>query len=583
MKLLLTALLCLLLSACAPPAEPAPAEMVPAFQEAADSLQSLYGNTVEAVFLPFEDIRQFFPLDEGLLLVSGRKLIVLDEALTEKAVCALDFDGEIRLAGKTISAFDPENGQLLLLDSALNELRRITLPSDLTGSPVLSYDGSTLFFRTGTSLYRWDLGSGIRRRIREFGSELEILVDIHWFDTVLQCRSGQNDLFMDAQTGQLLQTLERPARLITLEDRYYCTFSAGFVENRVFGTGTQAPQCLLPETHACTFLPESHGAVTLEPLPDGDTLLTYYSLDTGLKWDTLLLRQPLKSLRDAGENALWLLVQEGSQDVLLKWQPLENTGGKSHTDLYYTAEAPDTAGLILCRELAQSLSETYGVTIRIWQDAVATAPWDYAFTPEHRYPVVLSQLQTLEQCLSRYPKEILEQTAGNFDSLEFCLVQSITGTTQGESLSSATGIQFMDGRNVHVVLAAGAYLEQALYHELYHVMELQILSRSGALDRWNELNPAGFSYDYDLKTNAGRNSGVYLENGTRAFVDTYSMSFPKEDRARIFEYAMLPEREYLFRSPIMQRKLQALCTAIREAYGLEASEETLPWEQYLDP
>lgn len=59
------------------------------------------------------------------------------------------------------------------------------------------------------------------------------------------------------------------------------------------------------------------------------------------------------------------------------------------------------------------------------------------------------------------------------------------------------------------------------------------------------------------------------------------MTFPKEDRARIFENAMLPGNAELFASQTMQRKLRAVCESIRDAYGLRKWEETFPWEQYL--
>ena len=190
-------------------------------------------------------------------------------------------------------------------------------------------------------------------------------------------------------------------------------------------------------------------------------------------------------------------------------------------------------------------------------------------------------MEPLITCLSRYPKALLTETAAHFDSLKLCLVQSVTGIAGENSLSTATGIQFLNGSDAHVVLAAGEYMEQALYHELFHVMETHILSHSSALDRWNELNPAGFSYDLDHSANARRNSGVYLDTETRAFIDTYSMSFPREDRARIFEYAMLEDSGHLFASKIMQQKLRAICTGIREAYGLEKSKDIFPWEQYL--
>ena len=60
------------------------------------------------------------------------------------------------------------------------------------------------------------------------------------------------------------------------------------------------------------------------------------------------------------------------------------------------------------------------------------------------------------------------------------------------------------------------------------------------------------------------------------------MSFPKEDRARVMEYAMLPGNEKLFQAPALQAKLQALCDGIREAYGLEDAEDSFLWEQYLN-
>ena len=46
------------------------------------------------------------------------------------------------------------------------------------------------------------------------------------------------------------------------------------------------------------------------------------------------------------------------------------------------------------------------------------------------------------------------------------------------------------------------------------------------------------------------------------------MSFEKEDRARIMEYAMTPGHEDLFQSPYMQAKLRQLCLGIREAFGM---------------
>ena len=59
------------------------------------------------------------------------------------------------------------------------------------------------------------------------------------------------------------------------------------------------------------------------------------------------------------------------------------------------------------------------------------------------------------------------------------------------------------------------------------------------------------------------------------------MSYPKEDRARLFEYAMTAGHDELFVSPNLQQKLKQLCTGIREGFDLEGSSEVFLWEQYL--
>ena len=59
------------------------------------------------------------------------------------------------------------------------------------------------------------------------------------------------------------------------------------------------------------------------------------------------------------------------------------------------------------------------------------------------------------------------------------------------------------------------------------------------------------------------------------------MRSPVEDRCSIFQYAMRPDGASMFTGAAMQAKLCRLCEGIREAYGLEKVDQSLPWEQYL--
>ena len=98
---------------------------------------------------------------------------------------------------------------------------------------------------------------------------------------------------------------------------------------------------------------------------------------------------------------------------------------------------------------------------------------------------------------------------------------------------------------------------------------------------WEDLNPAGFSYNYDYLANPERDDYQLNAGSGRAFIDLYSMSYPREDRARIMEYAMLDDQEYLFQSAPMQAKLRKLCLGIRKAFDLEKEPVVYRWEQYL--
>ena len=356
----------------------------------------------------------------------------------------------------------------------------------------------------------------------------------------------------------------------------------------LFGEGEQPPLALTPGeiTADCVFLPRRNGAVSVFAAGSRELRLDYYDLDSGVRRAALTLETDSRPLDLEGTSGgVYILIYSGDYgcDAIYRW----DFGGTDVEDPavctgpYYTAQSPDLEGLARCQAYAAELSQRFGVEILVWKDAVAEQPWDYDLEPEYLVSVIQRELKLLEQRLSYYPGNILPDTASHFTGLRICLVRAITGTAESGSLDSATGLQFLIGTDAYVALAAGEYSDRALYHELFHVMETHILNESIAFDQWDALNPAGFSYDYDYRANAQRDAGVYLEGENRAFVDTYSMSFPKEDRARIMEYAMLSGNQELFRGQIMQEKLKTLCQGIREAYGLKKSSETFLWEQYL--
>ena len=383
--------------------------------------------------------------------------------------------------------------------------------------------------------------------------------------------------------------MDEAMTLSTEGSRYYASFPTGSVQALLFGSGEASPHALTPAdlTASCVFLEIPNAAITYFHPDSGELQLDYYDLSSGQRRSTLTLEtaQSPTAIEDTIDGRIYLLIYDDVQDchTILRWDVRRDLQDSvKYTGTYYTASAPDYSGLARCRDYAARIGSQYGIEVLVWEDATAVQPWDYDFETEYLVPVLQQELEQLEQRLAQYPVSVLEDTASHFTSLKICIVRQLTGTAESGSLDTATGLQFFDGTDAYVVLAAGEYAEHALYHELFHVMETHIFNESIAFDQWNALNPSGFEYDYDYQANAQRDAGVYLRGENKAFIDTYSMSFPKEDRARIMEYAMLPGNQELFRSEILQNKLLTLCQGIREAYGLKKSEEVFVWEQYLE-
>ena len=602
MKTLIPLLLCLLLCGCAEHAVPeseatitvattGPAAEPVGMYDAQHPLEETYQGALRVYPLSMRKVQGLRTLGSDLLAFSGygstRLTLLTGEALYIHAETELPFeldarDASLQFHNGTLSYYDPQARETVVLDGSLLEVGRIPAPETCVGNPILSSDRNAVFYCTPEAILCWDLNTGIHRTVKEMICDAHTLAGLFLKDTVLQCRiqeeSNISTLFLDTQTGRLLSRQEGAVSLITRGNRYYATLPADFLQLQVFGSVNEPPSALFPTDHSgeTFFLPESHGAVTVSE-QDTHIRLDYYDLASGLLLGSMSL-DPLqhpKSIVSADAESLFILAYDPQRDcdTVYRWTIPDEPGTFCHTEAYRNSDSPDFAALAQCCAYAETLGQKYGLTILVGPDALAVQPWDYRFTGEYQPRILMQELQLMDRWLSQYPPDVLSQTAAHFASLRLCLVRQIQGTASADSLDTATGIQFLDGSDAYVVLSTGKYSRQALYHELFHVMETHILCGSTALDQWDKLNPPEFSY--------GGIFEEYLTGDGRAFVDRYSMISPREDRARILENAMLPGKEALFRPQILQEKLTRICTGIRESYGLKNISIPLPWEQYL--
>lgn len=539
--------------------------------------------------LDISDCHGIAVMGDGLLVFSeegsGTRLTLLSgEDLDPSAELTVDTgiftdQASTQVTGEGISFFDEVTRETVVLDEDLREITRIPGPEGLIGVPLLSSDRLSLFYGTAEGLWVLDLETGLPRLLRRHTAELvpqKLLMN----DTVLQCSEHGADeirtLFLSLEAGQILKEISGTMKTVSSGQRYMAVSCLQEQRDFLFGTGSGVPQTLHTGSEMeYWLLPESDGVLGVS-----EEELRFFDLSSGLLRSSLKLTQ-CHGAADGGNGVVWLLDRE---NTLYRWDTHALPSGDEtvYSGIYYTRSNPDLAGITRCQALAEEIGARHGIKVLVWEDAIAVQPWDYRLTEEYQAPVLQEQLRLLDQRLGNFPEGFLAQMAEAASGLTICLVQNITGDADYGSLEVASGTQFWVEDHAYIALSTVNATEGSLYHELCHVFDTRVIARCSAYDQWEELNPSGFQYDYDYARNATRNAGEYLREAERCFIDTYSMSFPKEDRARVLEYAMTPGNESYFRSEVMQAKLRQICIGLREAFGLKKSGETFLWEQYLN-
>lgn len=614
MKKLICLLLCLLLCGCSgeapaeevvtqPPAaetEPAPTQPAGTYDPLSTWEAETYG-AVKVYPLNLKNVRDVLLFQDSVLVLSGadNETVITQlsgETLYPEKSFTVDtylYAGDFHFHDNSISFFHPTEKRIVTMSLPLQEIRSVPAPEGLVGTPMLSQDQSALFYCTADSVRALDLDSGISRLLKEISCQEISIGGLYLQDTVvlvqLVDKSGLwSSLYLSTEDGRILWDDYGELFLRSSDSGYFATYYGGSYPMQLFGTSDGMATDLMPlhPESSCFYLPNSNAVVTAA-YTGGTQDLDYYDLTSGLRTGTVSfpVDHYIHSITEGKNGRVFFLRYEESYgcDVLYSWDPVMTlTGDKTvYTAPHYTAEAPDYAALEECANYAQELSQKHGVDIRVYKSAASIEPIDYNLVPEHNAIVLRRELERLDKHLLNYPEGFLATLSGHFNGLRICIVGRLEGSAEAGSLEEASGIQFWDGQTACIALAAYMDTEYALYHEMSHLIDSVVLTQSNGYDRWETLNPGDFTYDYDYVRNADRDGSQYLQSGRENFIDTYSMSFPKEDRARIMEYAMTDGNGHMFESRAMQKKLLTLCEAIRDAFDLKKSPETFLWEQYL--
>ena len=239
---------------------------------------------------------------------------------------------------------------------------------------------------------------------------------------------------------------------------------------------------------------------------------------------------------------------------------------------------------------AADLSARYGISVRI-AEQIDTVYRDFEVEQEVEESVISDGLDAVEQVLGLLPENFLPQLRyGTQQSLEIHLSGNLTKRDQPENISgfsSFSGLTEVRETETVVVLdvARPGSVAQTLCHELMHVLEGKLkfhawLQENAVYDEemWLTLNPEGFVYaeTYDEMPMS------YFTDGYESwFVDLYSRTYAKEDRARILEHAMMGNAWVFSGSPQRMAKLEYLCRCIRDAFDTTGWPDQTVWEEVL--
>lgn len=467
--------------------------------------------------------------------------------------------------------------QAVFLDPQLQELDRVQLPDEMQGKPVFAPDGSQIFFCVPGEIRALEVERKLSRLIKSHECTSQELVGCYFEGALLACRVEDNQgnintLYLSTENGQTKATDNAIVSLSTYENNYLAIRADGTTQQRLVGNLDSAAMQL--NIYGGSMWPalQLGGAVCVNGV-DGGISVDLYGLSDGRKTASVTVLGvdlPSAVMADRWTGCIWLLTRDTQTgvSVLLSWDPDKSvpfTDETVYTGQVYTAEAPDENGLKACADRANQLNKNYGVTVRIWEQAVKSNN-GYALEKEHQIVAINQMLDSLEQIFALFPDKFLYRSVSN--SIRICIVRSVNEQVQS--------VQYWYDGDPFIVLSVGVDVREELIKGLSYVVDSHILGNSPMFDYWNGLNPEGFVYG-----DSATYSQTYLEGENTAFLSENAMTSVTEDRCEVFRQAMKEDNAAAFQSSVMQQKLKLLCQAIRDSWRLEQKTDVYSWEQYL--
>lgn len=592
-RLLLLLLLVLLLTGCGPKTEIFPQATEPT-EEATEPVSLYIANssveqqTTGAVRVYVPETGEYIgmaTMDGKVVLVSDLSELILIDAeagtlgasvkVGETISCE---ETDFTVSDSGISYYRDDGRELVFLNTSLQQEAKVEIPEGISGHPCVSHANQEIYYCKDKEVRALHLQTGISRMVKSQVCQSIELVASHLDGTMLACRvvdenGNMRMIYIDSATGQTLDEVNQLSDIQTRGDAYLVSRREGIVQQKIFGTlNSDAQVYNLDVPMKAVF--QMNGGYRWY-MENGALTLDFYDFQTGTHsahTRMVGVSEPISVAADG--KYIWILAKEGKTPMLYRWDvTLSPTGNtQSYVEPLYTRTNPDTKGLQQCARRAAEMSEQYGIHFLVGKDALAVTG-GYELTDEYLVPALNSTLDRIEVLMTKFPAEFLKQSLAKGE-MNISFVRDIGG--------KQPVVQFYENGNAYVVLEISEKIEENFLHGVAYVIDSHVLGNSRDYDDWKKLNPEEFDYDYNYYAYTAHADSPYLSEENRYFVDAYAMTYPHEDRCRLFVYAMRDGNEALFAGDAMQAKLKRMCQGIREAYEYERDGNTYVWEQYLN-
>ncbi|MDY4971128.1 MAG: hypothetical protein SO101_12880 [Lachnospiraceae bacterium] len=342
-----------------------------------------------------------------------------------------------------------------------------------------------------------------------------------------------------------------------------------------------------------------------------DNMLNVYDCSSGLCYtayriaaapeeDSLWNDISVVSVRQGMKQVLFSMISEGKQRIVLC--DLNQAAEPEEIDIsrMSPAEVREKIG-----DSRNEIGQKHGISMITLEEAGAKADMSgYTLWDNIGILDELDASEVLLEFMNGLPSGLTsEMQSGQENPVEICFCGTISGDTSAGNLDYAGayvtfGIYEIDGEPVSFTrMVCDVSLKDALLtnfaHEWFHLMEDHIWEtlQEDWEGQWAAMSPEdAYFYEYNEYLAFDENLGidVYVSEPDMEdvyFIDGYSRTFPKEDRARIFENLYMAgsgsELPACFESAHIRQKVVYLCELIRSCYPSADTAGKNVWEQGL--